>query len=333
MNVNKWVPFACFSASSGHHKVGANPSVNVTLPVRATNAALFDQLKHDCLQQPNSHVFFNNPQATQFVPVLPNAVHQRSHLQALYDDADWHFTSYEKGDNATTVQGFCNAIQDDFQVEFNTVALDPEAFKSRIVIYGENHLDVKLPSIPNGKGVVLFEPSNLNRRCIEKYKRCRSNQCLSIDGEITKESQAAEKKLSSLADLLIELNTTFFDELLQKQKPAGSIHHFLVEGFYYAAENYEAIYSAKSFEGKKKLTTLYERLMTASDELTRALHEGLPARDAHMLNEAIRIIRSRSLEDGVTIVLGDSHVAHMFYGLKEYFPHRAIVLCRLKKQE
>ncbi|MFT5591256.1 MAG: hypothetical protein ACI9ZF_003455 [Bradyrhizobium sp.] len=244
-------------------------------------------------------------------------------------DSELEGFAYSKGDQATSIEEFKQALAGDFIVTFNDNARHPEKFLKRISVYGENHLYLKLPSIPGDRGVIMFE-SHDPALCIKKYAKVESNRCISIDSpDLSAESMAFTKLKSAYYDVLDEIGPHAVSEVEAQLGVRATTQEFMLKALaHIQSKTMELVASGNEEQANR----IMEKMLIASEVSQQAnsrISAGMKARDNHMFEQARANIQDLPADEAATIVVGDLHADKLFARLNRVFPERALVKCKV----
>ncbi len=240
--------------------------------------------------------------------------------------------AYSKGDQAKTIKEFKQALKGDYTVSFNGNARNAEKFLRRITVYGENHIQPNLPSIPSDRGLIMFESQD-PERCIKKYMAYESNRCISIDQpDLSSESTALGRLKSAYISVLDEIGPQAVAQVEAQLGVRATVQEFMLKALHYATTKMSEI-SASGDEDR--LNRIMEKMETAAEVSAQSrmkVESRIGVRDDHMFEQAASNIRNLSNDEAATIVVGDNHADKLFARLNAAFPERAVVKCKVAKE-
>jgi hypothetical protein len=237
--------------------------------------------------------------------------------------------SYNKGDDAESIDDFAKAVHHEYVVYSNKNAHNKKIFKSKIImIYGESHAFPRLPSIRNGRGALLLENPDMDQ-CLEKHKLYAGNVCKHIDIVDTSMLHVSGNKLYlSFRELVRQLDPKEYKRLDNKRKePNVPSTLILQETMDFVNKNFKRIYALKDENTRKKLADSYTLADLNYKEDNELKWATLQKRDAGMALEAKKIIDVQKDGEATTIIVGNAHVKGLFNALEKEFPQHAIVGC------
>lgn len=259
-------------------------------------------------------------------PKVPLPLTPASNPMAKYD--------YRKGDEATTVEAFTEALKDDFRVTSNKQAKIPEIFtKNPIMVYGEVHSEPTIPSLRTPKGVLLLESEDPNR-CMPKHKLDISNRCISID---TKKADMSGTVIECArhAQTIVELIKPGAMAKIMSRVAAssGQATAMIQEAYNFVNEGFDAAYIKSSSPRERavleKARNTFFDSVHAFDQMLLEARGG--DRDQSMMLKCETAIRQLPTDASATVVVGDIHSQFLAKQLSKQFPDRAVVLARSVK--
>jgi hypothetical protein len=237
--------------------------------------------------------------------------------------------SYDKGDDAKTIEEFKQALAGDYRLTFNEAAKDPEKFKHRISVYGEDHARIKLPSIPGGHGVAMFEHKS-PERCIGKYTAHETNRCVAIDlPDMTPEDEAIRELVGAWQAVLDVIGPQAHNDVIDQLGvvPSGSL--YIGKARKHVLSKMSDVFASGD---RERIDTFNEKLFATAPyeaKLQQTLASRMVIRDEYMSEQSASNIRGLSAEEAAIIVVGDAHANAIYDRLAKEFPDRAVVKCNI----
>ncbi|MFT5532636.1 MAG: hypothetical protein ACI8WM_000879 [Burkholderiaceae bacterium] len=241
--------------------------------------------------------------------------------------------SYNKGDDAESIDEFSKAVRKQYSVFSNKNAYDPKKFNDAVImIYGEYHSVPLLPSIRNGRGALLLESPDLDR-CLEKHRLHPENICKNIDLFDSHLLAVSTYKLyQELKTLVLQLDPTEHREIEKKSKAKKASATALIEEMMdFVDAKYMIIYSSTNKNTQKKLDDSYRSVISHYAENDSLVWASLQERDVGMVSEAKKVIAALKNGEATTIIVGNLHVKAIYNALAIEFPDHAIVACFINK--
>lgn len=228
--------------------------------------------------------------------------------------------SYTKGDQATSLKEFTEAVSADYQVHGNRAARNNKKFSNRaIMIYGENHLDIRIPSLRNNKGAFLVE-SDDSRLQLEKHQQFASNTHQHIDAVSDKDIQQSYRPfVYMLTEMAESIDYDSVDQIRSELKPTDSGHVFVSKLIKFVKENFEQASNKKLEWERPWFKIQYDRLFQAHDALAKELEANFPDREAHMIEQTTKAIAQLKEDESATIVIGAAHLKPIAEALNRKF--------------
>lgn len=237
--------------------------------------------------------------------------------------------SYNQGDQAQTVEQFAKELSGEYRVRSNSLAKQPERFNQQcLVIYGEIHTDVKIPSLRNGKGILLSESDDPNL-WLAKHQSHASNRMVHLDNQTDAEiAQRYAPLMTRLTDLIHEIDSEALSKIYGRADATTSGHTILNQMLEFVEQHFD---EAKARKLQWEIPFFEKRLQdvrTIYTSIERQISENLQARDQHMIGVASRAISQLAPDESATVVVGARHVRPLADALHAQFGHAIpIVTC------
>jgi hypothetical protein len=177
---------------------------------------------------------------------------------------------------------------------FNNHALDQEKFRRRIMVYGEDHTNPNLPSIPGERGVVMFEAKN-PERCIQNYTALESNRCISIDRpDLSAEYRAIDRVEPAYWQVLDEISPNGVRDIKAQLRESATFQEFMMKAHAYLRANTKAIFESGDEAREKRFMEKLRAISAVNDEAWAMISSGRDVRDDHMFEQALSNIQGLS---------------------------------------
>lgn len=237
--------------------------------------------------------------------------------------------SYNKGDQAKSLKEFSKEVQEDYQVNGNRAARNNRKFSERaIMIYGEEHTDIRIPSIRNNKGALLLESDDA-RLCLNKHKHFESNLHLHIDSQTDADTHNRYRPfIHALTDLVDSIDYLACDRIRSEIKPTDSGHVYINKLLDFVEGNFEKAYQGKLEWERPWFKIQHDRVFELKAALLKDIESGLDARNEHMIDQASQVIAKLADDESATIVVGARDLKPIAEALNKKFGRQMpVVAC------
>lgn len=249
--------------------------------------------------------------------------------QVPADTNPFETLSYSKGDKAKSIKAFTEAVKGDYQVKSNRAARNDKKFASKaIMIYGEEHTDIRIPSIRNNKGVLLTE-SDEKRLQLSKHQQFEGNAHQHID-LITDEDiqQSYRPFVYALTEFAESMDYEAVQQIRSELKPTDSGHVFINKLLSFVENNFEKAYNHKLEWERPWFKMQHDRLFTLKEAISQDVRANLDKRNDHMITKATEIIAKLDDDESATIVVGARHLKPIAEALNQKFGRKTpVVAC------
>ncbi|MDX1669922.1 MAG: hypothetical protein R3194_10920 [Limnobacter sp.] len=243
--------------------------------------------------------------------------------------------SYNAGDDSQSIEQFTQAVANDYSVYCNALAKQPHRFTRQCaVIYGEVHTEVKIPSIRNGKGVLLTESDDPNL-WLNKHQAHTGNRMIHLDSQTSEDiGWWYAPLIQRLNDMINEIDSQALRQIRSSISPTDSGHTVLEKMLEFVKQNFESARARRPDWEIPYFDYKYNKILELDSSIEQTILEQLPDRDPHMAAVAIKAIRELAPDESATLVVGARHVRPLAHALQaEFGDDLPIVVCLPKRLE
>ena len=246
---------------------------------------------------------------------------------------------YTIGDNTETLEEYKDAVSEDYECVGNEKANAMSSLRGPVImIYGENHLHKKQPSLRGDLGAVLLESDDPELCRMEKYIENSNNVCVHIEEE-TKHNKkdlflSMAKSMQKIEELVELIEVGALERIeseaepLEKESWKANMWPYVIKLHEFSKKNFNKTHLSSTSEKKIALNRAVVAFNDEYDKSQTLFLASMNPRDNNMVEKSADTIERLGPESAATIIVGDAHIPGLSTGLEIKFPKRPIVVCR-----